>query len=388
MNIEAKWKIPLSNIDFGADEICAVNEVLQSGWISMGEKVSLFEKNFAEYLNVNFAFAVTNGTAALHLANATLDLKPGDEVILPSLTFVATANSILYTGATPVFADITSPDDLTISPEHIGQLINNRTRAIIVMHYGGNSCNMDPILDLAKRNHLVVIEDAAHAAGSTYRDQQTGAIGDIGTFSFFANKNLVTGEGGLITTNRPDLAEHIKLMRSHGMTSLTWDRYYGYANSYDVTRLGFNYRMDEIHAALGIIQLNKLEANNRRRNEIVSQYRISLSGVPEINIPFQKPFGKSAGHLFVIMLSDNIDRNHFIDGLKQAGIQSSLHYPPIHLFDYYRQRFGFHEGMLPQTEYASNHLVTLPLYPSMNDDQIDWVVKTVRELAGKNRIHL
>jgi dTDP-4-amino-4,6-dideoxygalactose transaminase len=376
------WNIPLSNIDFGAEEYCAANEVLQSGWISMGEKVTLFEKCFAEYLNVNFAFAVTNGTAALHLANASLDLKPGDEVILPSLTFVATANSILYTGATPVFADITGLDDLTISPEHIGQLINNRTRAIMVMHYGGNLCNMDPILDLAERRHLVIIEDAAHAVGATYRDRHAGAIGDIGTFSFFANKNLVTGEGGLITTNRPELAERIKLMRSHGMTSLTWDRFHGYAQSYDVTRLGFNYRMDEIRAALGLVQLDKLEANNLRRNEIIHHYQMSLSGFPEIRIPFQQPFGKSAGHLFVIMLSENIDRNHFIDGLKQAGIQTSLHYPPIHLFDYYRRRFGFHEGMLPQTEYASNHLVTLPLYPSMSNDQVDWVITTVRELAG------
>lgn len=377
------WKVPLSDIDFNADEIHAVSEVLQSGWISMGEKVTLFEKSMAEYLNVKHVFAVTNGTTALHLACASLELGPGDEVILPSLTFVATANCILYTGATPVFADITGLDDLTISPDHIGNLITHRTRAIIVMHYGGNLCNMDSILDLARRNHLAVIEDAAHAPGATYQDRRAGTLGDVGCFSFFANKNLVTGEGGVIATDHSDLADRIRLLRSHGMTSLTWGRYYGYAQSYDVVALGYNYRMDEMHAALGIVQLAKLDANNRRRLDIIQRYQKSLNDLTSIHVPFRHSFGTSSGHLFVIMLSNNINRNYFIERLKQAGIQTSLHYPPVHLFDYYRKRFGFNEGMLPQTEYASNHLVTLPLFPSMSDEQVDWIINTVKELAGK-----
>ena len=264
------WQVPLSDIDLGDAEIEAVEKVLRSRWLSMGPVTQQFEAAFAAMCGAKHAFAVSNGTTALHLAYAALGLGPGDEVIVPALTFVATANAIRYTGATPVFADVTSLDDLTISPADIAAKITPRTRAIAVMHYGGYLCDMDAILALAGQHGLAVVEDACHAPGATYDGRGAGTLGDVGCFSFFANKNIAIGEGGMVTTNRDDLAERIRLLRSHGMTTLTWDRHRGHAASYDVVATGFNYRLDEIHSALGLAQLGKLLENNRRRADLVA----------------------------------------------------------------------------------------------------------------------
>ena len=372
------WKVSLSDIDLGEEEIVAVDKVLRSRWLSMGEMTQKFERAAALYLGAEHAFAVTNGTTALHLAYAALELGPGDQVILPSLTFVATANAILYTGATPVFADITSPDDLTISPKEIKRRITARTRAIAVMHYGGYPCDMEAILEIAQQHELAVVEDAAHAPGSAYNERKAGILGDVGCFSFFANKNLVTGEGGLVTTNRDDLAERIRLMRSHGMTTLTWDRHRGHAHSYDVIALGYNYRLDEMRAALGLVQLEKLDVNNQQRAEITQAYRQALAGLPGIRLPFLDHPGHSACHLFPILLDEGIDRGAFIERMRAAGIQTSIHYPPIHLFSYYRERFGYEEGLLPVTEAIGRQEVTLPLYAGMTKEQVQLVVEAVQ----------
>jgi len=272
------WKIPLSDLDYGPEEEQAVLAVLRSKWLTMGEVTQQFEREFAAFTGSKYAFAVSNATVALHLAYSALGLVPGDEVITPSLTFVATSNAVLYTGATPVFADILGPDELTIDPADVERKITPRTKAIAVMHYGGYPCRMPAILDIARRHHLAVVEDAAHAPGASLDGRPLGAWGDAGCFSFFSNKNLATGEGGMIVTDRDDLAEAIRLQRSHGMTTLTYDRHKGHAYSYDVVALGCNYRIDELRSALGRVQLQKLPENNVRRRALTLKYWEALEG--------------------------------------------------------------------------------------------------------------
>jgi len=376
------WKIPLADIQIGNEEIKAVEQVLRSKWLSMGEVTQEFERAFAEFLGIKHAFAVTNGTAALHLAHAALELTAGDEVIVPSLTFVATANSIAYTGATPVFAEIKGPDDLNVAAMDIEQRITPRSKAITVVHYGGYPCDMDPILGVAHRHKLSVIEDAAHAPGALYNGRKAGTFGDVACFSFFSNKNLTTGEGGMVVTDRDDLAERIRLMRSHGMTTLTWDRYRGHAHSYDVVAPGYNYRIDEIRSTLGLVQLQRLEVSNRRRQELVDKYRNMLASVPGLSMPFGDWHQVSANYILPVLLDDRSQRPTFIESLKAEGIQTSIHYPPIHLFSYYRERYGYTEGSLPITEDVCAREVTLPLYPLMGDKDVETVVGAVRRGLG------
>jgi len=376
------WKIPLADIQIGNEEIKAVEQVLRSKWLSMGEVTQEFERAFAEFLGIKHAFAVTNGTAALHLAHAALELTAGDEVIVPSLTFVATANSIAYTGATPVFAEIKGPDDLNVAAMDIEQRITPRSKAITVVHYGGYPCDMDPILGVAHRHKLSVIEDAAHAPGALYNGRKAGTFGDVACFSFFSNKNLTTGEGGMVVTDRDDLAERIRLMRSHGMTTLTWDRYRGHAHSYDVVAPGYNYRIDEIRSTLGLVQLQRLEVSNRRRQELVDKYQNMLASVPGLSMPFCDWHQVSANYILPVLLDDRSQRPTFIESLKAEGIQTSIHYPPIHLFSYYRERYGYTEGSLPITEDVCAREVTLPLYPLMGDEDVETVVGAVRRGLG------
>ena len=360
-----KWKYPLSDIDLGKEEEQEVLRVLHSRWLSTGPVTQRFEKTFSEYLGGGYAIAVSNGTAALHLALKSLDLKEGDEVILPSLTFIATANAVLYIGAKPIFADIVSKEDLNISPEEIERKITKKTKAIIVMHYGGYPCDMKAILGIAKRHGLYVIEDAAHAPGAEYQGKRCGFIGDIGCFSFFSNKNLVTGEGGMVVTRNKTWAEKVRRMRSHGMEALSWDKYRGHLSSYDIQEVGYNYRTTEIQSTLGLVQLKKLDRNNRKRKRLVEIYRQELQGVDKISIPFLKFKGNPSYHLFPILVAPSIDRNKVMERLKDFGIQTSVHYPPVHLFSLYRKRFGFKMGMLPKTEEVSRREVTLPLHPRM-----------------------
>lgn len=378
-----EWKIPLSDIDLGNEEIEVAVEVLRSKWLSMGPVTQRFEEKFAEYLGVKHAFGVSNGTAALHIAHLVSGIKMGDEVIVPSLTFVSTANSALYCGAKPVFADITGLDNFNISPDTILEKITNRTKAITMVHYGGYPCDMDAIMEIAEDHNLKVIEDAAHAPGAEYQGTKCGTIGDIGCFSFFANKNLVTGEGGMVVTNDDTLAEKIRITRSQGMTTLTWDRHKGHAHSYDVVDMGFNYRINEIASAIGSVQLKKLDESNARRRKLVEEYRKKLKDVSGISVPFKDHKEKSSCHIFPILLSDSINREEFMDGLKEKGIQTSIHYPPVHLFTYYRKIFGFKEGMLPKTEFVGEHEVTLPLYPMMNVEDVKHVISCAVESLNR-----
>jgi dTDP-4-amino-4,6-dideoxygalactose transaminase len=379
MDTMTQWRYPLSDSDLGKEEEQAVLKVLRSRWLSTGPVTGGFEKAFSEYLGGGYAIAVSNGTAALHLALASLDIRDEDEVILPSLTFVATANSVLYVRAKPVFADIAGADDLNISPGEIEKKITKKTKAILVMHYGGYPCDMQSILKIAKRRGLYVVEDAAHAPGAGYQGRMCGLIGDVGCFSFFSNKNLVTGEGGMVVTQNTELAEKVRRLRSHGMEALSWDKYRGRLSSYDIRGLGYNYRTTEIQSALGLVQLKKLDRNNKRRKKLVQIYRSELQGTKEISIPFLRFKGISSYHLFPVLVAPFVDRNKVMEGLKDFGIQSSIHYPPIHLFSLYRNQFGYKKGDLPITEEVSRREITLPLHPLLDVGDVKWITKKLKE---------
>ena len=374
------WRIPLSDIDFGPEEEQAVLQVVKSRWLTMGAVTQQFEAEFAAYVKARHAIAVTNATAALHLACVAAGLGAGDEAVVPSLTFVATANAVRYVGATPVFADIESETCLNISARAIEACITDRTRAILVVHYGGYACEMPAILATARKHGLAVIEDAAHAVGSELEGRMLGTWGSVGCFSFFSNKNMTTGEGGMLVTDDDALAEKLRLLRSHGMTSLTWDRHKGHAWSYDVVDLGYNYRIDEVRSALGLAQLQKLPHNNQRRREQTALYHDLLRELcPAVGIPFEKHPGISACHLLPILLPQGTSREAFMGQMKSAGIQTSIHYPPIHQFSAYQQLQAPHRSDLCLTEDVAAREVTLPLYPGMSEADITLVAETVRD---------
>ncbi|CAG0980750.1 partial perosamine synthetase, partial [Gammaproteobacteria bacterium] len=309
------WQVPLADLDYDQAEERAALDVLASRWLTMGAVTQQFEKEFAAFVGVKHALAVANATVALHLACLALGIGRGDEVIAPALTFVATTNAVLYTGADVRFADILGAHDLNISPAGIEKQITPHTRAIMVMHYGGYPCQMDAILEIALRYNLAIIEDAAHAPGASLYGKSLGTWGDVGCFSFFSNKNLSTGEGGMLVTNRDDIADKVRLLRSHGMTTLTWDRHQGHAYTYDVVDLGYNYRIDEIHAALGRAQLKKLGAGNARRKAITEKYWDSLSDTA-LELPFRETTGISSHHIFPVLLPAQANRQAFMDAMR------------------------------------------------------------------------
>ena len=384
-----KWRYPLSDIAFGKEEEREVLRVLRSRWLSTGPVTEKFERAFSDFLGGGEAIAVSNGTAALHLALASLGLREGDEVILPSLTFVATANAVLYHRATPVFAEIGGKTDLNISFRDVRKKRSPRTKGIIVMHYGGYPCDMDPILKFAGRHRLFVVEDAAHAPGSEYHGKGCGTLGHAGCFSFFSNKNLVTGEGGMVFTRDPELARKVRELRSHGMKSLSWDKYRGHLAAYDIEELGFNFRTTEIQSALGLVQLRKLLKNNQRRKRLVEVYREELLGIPGVVVPFLHHQGPGAFHLFPVLVDREGEkgephpRDRLRQALKESGIQTSIHYPPVHLFSLYRERFGYRSGMLPVTESVSERVLTLPLHPGMRSADARWISRKLRETVKK-----
>ncbi len=380
------WRVPLADIDFGVEEEQAVQRVVRSRWLSMGEETQQFEAEFAAFLGVRHAIAVTNATAALHLACLAAGLQPGDEAIVPSLTFVATANAVRYTGARPVFADIEGLDWLTLSPESIERCISPRTKVILVMHYGGYACNMPAILAIAEKHNLIVLEDSAHAIGSEMEGRKLGTWGKVGCFSFFSNKNMTTGEGGMLVTNDDATAAFLRILRSHGMTSLSWDRHKGHAWTYDVVQLGYNYRIDEIRSALGRVQLQKLPANNRRRAYLANLYRTLLAKqAPAVLVPFQKARGSSCHHILPVLLPPGVDRLQFMESMKSRGVQTSIHYPPIHHFRIYQDDSRTLPDPLMITEQVGEREVTLPLFPGMSDHDVEFVVEAVGKSLPDDR---
>lgn len=371
------WQVPLFDTDLGPGELEAVTRVIHSGWLTMGEESKAFEREFADFLGVKHAFLTSNCSTALHLAHHVLGAGPDHEILCPSLSFVATANSIVQTGAKPVFVDIASRDDVTISPDDLERRLSPRTRGMVVMHYAGYPCGMTRIMAMARSRGLYVVEDCAHSPGAACPEGMTGTIGDIGCFSFFSNKNLSTGEGGMIVTNRDDLAERLRLLRSHGMTTATLDRHQGHAFTYDVIECGYNYRSCELNAAIGRVQLGKLVAKNARRRELVARYRNQLSG-QDLVVPLFRtlPEGHApVHHLFPVLLPSGTDRARFMTSMRDRGVQTSIHYRPIHTFAAYA---GDGVGAdLRLTEELAPLLVTLPLYPGMSEDQVNLVVQSV-----------
>ncbi|HEV3408074.1 MAG TPA: DegT/DnrJ/EryC1/StrS family aminotransferase [Gaiellaceae bacterium] len=371
-------------MDVDAELVGAAEEAVRSGWWSMGPRVAEFEQAFAELCETRHAIAVANGTAALHLALLAADCGPGDEVVLPSLNFVAAANMVAFTGATPVFCDIVGPHDLNLDPRDLEAAITPATKALLVLHYGGFACDMDAVTEIAERRGLVVIEDAAHAPGGTWRGRKCGSIGRVGCFSFFSNKNLPIGEGGMIVTDDDALAERIRLLRSHGMTTLTWDRHRGHAHTYDVVTQGLNYRLDEVRAAIGLVQLRRLPDANAARARISAYYREALDGVEGITVPFGDgdAHDSSAHHLAVVVLPDDVARAPIRTHLEEQRIQTSVHYPPIHRFSAYAGRTA---RPLPRTDAVAERIVTLPLSAQTSEEQAATVAGALLDAVRRAR---
>jgi len=374
------WKVPLFDLRLGAEEEDAVLGVVRSGWLSMGPKTDEFERAFAEKLGCAHAIAVSSGTAALHLTLRALWVGAGDEVIVPDLTFVATANAVLQQGATPVLADVVGAHDLTVDPRDIERKITDNTRAIIVVHYGGFACDMDAITALGEEFGLAVVEDAAHAPGATYGEQRLGTIGHAGCFSFHSNKNIAAGEGGMVTTDDDDHADRIRAMRSHAMTAPDLARRTGDAWGYDLKELGFNYRPTDIESALGLVQLARLDENNAARATLAQRYRERLAGVAGVGVPFgdewveSRPEGTlSAHHLMEVLLPEGVERAAVQHALAEAGVQTSVHYRPLHTFSSPLLAAAPANG-LEQIGALADRLLSLPLWPGMAESDVDLVV--------------
>jgi len=373
------WKVPLFDLNYDNAESEAVQEVLNSKWLTMGEKTQAFELKFAGMLDdpsvqCNF---VANCTSALYMSLLSLNLKSDDEVIIPSLTFVADINAVTMAGAKAVLADSMSLNDWNISADTIKPLITDKTKVLIVVHFAGFPCDMEPIVELCKQHNIFLIEDVAHAPDATYKGKRCGTIGDVGCFSFFTNKNLSTGEGGMTSTKDPALHERLKLLRSHGMSSLTLDRHKGRAITYDVIQLGLNFRSDEIHAALGLVQLEKLSTANKKRKKISDYYRKQLSSIDEVSIPFNSIVNSEpAYHIFPVLLDENVDRIRVIQSLKDNGIQSSIHYPSVHKFGTFKH---LALNSTPIADDISERELTLPLYPDLTTELIDLVVSSFKQ---------
>lgn len=366
--------VPLSDLSFDDEVLLAASDALVSGWWSTGPRVEAFEEAFATYVGSRHAVAVSSGTAALHLALLATGCGPGDEVIVPSLTFVAAANVVRHAGATPIFCDIRGPDDLNLDPGDVGAAVTERTKAVMVLHYAGYPCDMDSIGALADEHDLVVVEDAAHAPGATWRGKPCGSIAAAGCFSFFANKNLPIGEGGMVVTDDDAVAARLRLLRSHGMTTLTLDRARGHAASYDVRVAGFNYRLDEVRAGMGNVQLRRLDAYNEARRRIVLRYRAGVDSIDGVTMPFAEipRHATTSAHLAVVLLPERADRDAVRERMRAAGIQTSVHYPPIHAFSAYEA--DGRARPLPRTDEVAGRLLTLPLFPHLRDEQVDDVL--------------
>jgi len=374
---ESRWRVPLSDIAVDNELTDAVLETVRSGWWSMGPRVEELEQQFAAFCGAPYALAVANGTASLHLALLAVGCAPGDEVILPSLNFVAAANAIVHTGAEPVFCDVIGADELNLDPEDVAAAVTPRTKALLALHYAGFPCAMDAVSAIADNHGLAVVEDAAHAPGASFDGRMCGTLGQVGCFSFFSNKNLPVGEGGMIVTSDEELAKQLRLLRSHGMTTLTWDRHRGHASGYDVVLAGFNYRLDEVRAAVGLVQLSRLMEENEARGRIAGRYRETLDGVDGLTMPFgdRNQDRVSSHHLAVVVLPERVDRERVRAALDKRRIQTSVHYPPIHSFTHYRS-LG-ERRPLPHTDALASRILTLPLYGGLSDEQVEAVIEAL-----------
>jgi len=373
-----QWKVQLFKLNYDEREYTAVMDTLKSGWITMGQRTIDFEEAYGKELGEGVqCLAVANGTAALHIAVLACGITPGDEVIVPSLTFISDLNVVSVSGAKVVISDVSSFSDWTMDPADIEAKITPKTKAVMIVHYAGYACDMNSIVDLCKRHDLKLIEDCAHANGGTYKGRKLGTFGDISAWSFFSNKNLAVGEGGMVATRDPALYKTCKNLRSHGMTVASFDKMKGRAATYDVLEPGFNYRIDEVRASLGLVQLAKLPEANASRTARVARYFARLDRMQDyLSVPFRYfDRGTPTYHIMPILLHENIDRAKLIDLMKEDGIQTSIHYPSIQSFTAYKDRVG----PTPKSQFISEHELTLPLYPTMTDEEVDLVCDSLEK---------
>lgn len=368
---------------FGKEEINEVVDTLKSGWITTGPKTHKFEEMVKDYVGCKYTIALNSCTAGLHLSLIAAGVAKGDEVITTPFTFAATANVILHVGAKPVFVDI-QKDTFNIDPSLIEKAVTKKTKAIIPVHYGGHPCDMDEILKIAKKHNLVVIEDAAHAIGAKYKGKNIGTISDYTSFSFYATKNITTAEGGMVCLKDKSAEEKIKIMSLHGMSRDAWKRYgkggYWY---YEVIYPGFKYNMTDIQASMGIWQIKKLDKFINEREKVAQFYNKSFKDLPEIKVPVVKKYVKHARHLYSIMLDLDklkIDRGQFFKALDAENIGTSVHFIPVHLHPYYRDKFNLKRGNYPNAEYVFDRIISLPMNPTMTKKDKEDVVKAVRKI--------
>jgi perosamine synthetase len=380
--------IPFHVPEIGEEEVGSVVETLRSGWLTTGLKVRRFEEDFSKYLGCSLAVAVNSCTAALHLALDAIGIKEGDEVIVPTMTFTATAEVVLYFKAKPVLVDC-ERGTLNLDPSRIDAAITEKTKAIIPVHFGGQPCDMDDILRIARVHNLKVIEDAAHALPASYRDKKVGTIGDITCFSFYATKTITTGEGGMATTENPEWADRMRMMSLHGISHDAWKRYTKEGSwYYEVVNAGFKYNLTDIAAAIGIEQLKKCNDFREARQRVAKAYDEGFRDLEDIERPVCRSDRQHAWHLYVIKINPDrlrIDRNVFIEALKEKGIGTSVHFIPLHLHPYYSNNFGYKPGDFPNASAAFERIVSLPIYPKMTDQDIDRVIEAVRSIVLQYR---
>jgi perosamine synthetase len=377
-----KTLLPYGRQSIGEEDIQAVVDVLRSDWLTTGPKVSEFEEAFAAWVGAVQAVSFSSGTAALHGAAFAAGLKGGDEAITTPMTFAATANCVMYQGATPIFADV-SADTLNLNPEQVAARISRRTRALLPVDYAGHPAELDAIQELAAKNGLIVIEDASHALGAEYKGRRAGSIADMTVFSFHPVKHLATGEGGMVTTDRADFAEALRRFRNHGISSEARQRQSMGQWHYEMLLLGFNYRLTDIACALGLSQLKKLEGNLSRRRKVAARYAAAFRDLEAVTLPAVRANTNPAWHLYPIRLNLeklNADRGQIFRALRAENIGVNVHYIPVHFHPYYRDRFGDHAGEFPIAEDAYERLISLPMFHGMSDGDVEDVICAVRKV--------
>jgi perosamine synthetase len=380
--------IPFHVPDVGDEEIAEVLDVMRSGWLTTGPKTREFEREFAAMVGAKHAVAVNSCTAALHLALEAAGLREGDEVLVPTMTFAATAEVVTYFKARPVLIDC-APHTSNVDPNRIEQAITEKTRSIIPVHFAGQPCEMDQILSIAHAYNLRVIEDAAHALPARYNGKMVGSIGESTCFSFYATKNITTGEGGMLTTDNPEIAARARMMSLHGLSRDAWNRYSTEGSwYYEILSPGFKYNLTDMAAALGLAQLKKCDRFWKTRERYAALYREGFRDVPEIVCPEASPNVQHAWHLYVIQLELDrfrVSRNEFIHRLQQAGVGCSVHFIPLHLHPYYSETFGYRPNDLPVASRVFQRAISLPLYSKMTETDVSCVIETVRNLVKENR---
>ena len=381
--------LPFSRPSISREAIEEVVACLESGWITTGPRVQKFESALKQYLGAPYALALSSATAGLHLALLALDLKPGDEVITTPMTFAATLNTIVLAGGRPVLVDV-EPHSYNMDVARLAGAISARTRAIVPIHFAGLPVDLDPLYGLAERHRLRVIEDAAHAIGAEYKGRRIGSFGDTQVFSFHPNKNMTTGEGGAITTRGEKYAQRVALLRFHGMDREAWNRF-GKTGSqhYEIVEPGFKYNMMDMQAALGLHQLPALDGFIRRRTELAERYQRLLAGWSQLSLPRLPGYAhRHAWHLYTPLINSEaagMDRDGFMQSMKERNIGTGLHYRAVHLYPYYRGKFGFKRGDFPVAESIGDRIVSLPLFPAMTDADQDRVIAAMRDVFGLNR---